>query len=400
MSKQEEIDIGKKYYPQLTQMNNGPLKDEQLQNYVSELGHQIADVSHRPDLPYEFNVVNTSTPNAYALPGGFISVTRGLLFEMEHEGELAAVIGHEIAHATARHSAQQQTSGILANIGMIGLNVYLQKEGVSNPDLWMQGGRLVAGMGMASYSRSQEQQADRLGIEYMAKAGYDPQGMVDLQRTLLETRKQKPGFLQQLFSSHPLSEERIDDSKKIIDDVQSRIDRPADQQLNLFEGRVVDVWFPRRSAYTKMDSGVQQVTEENFKKAESNFRGAIEEYQNEALFHAWLGRSLQKQNDLSEARTALDRAVEQNPDVFRIRLFNGILYFEQDQYQTSLDELIKADDLLPNFPETQFYQGRNHEELGNRDTAAEFYIKYLKQVNEGEKAQYAYRRLQQWGYVK
>lgn len=399
MSKSQEIDIGQKHYPIMTQVNNGELQDSELQRYVQRIGEQIVEVSHRPNLPYEFNIVNSSTINAYALPGGKISVTRGLLLEMDQEEELAAVIGHEIAHVTARHAVQQQSRSVLTNVFLTAGSVYMKSEGVAYAGLYENLGQIGAGALLASYSRSQEQQADRLGIEYMAKAGYDPQGMVELQQILLEKRESEPGMVQQIFSSHPLSEDRISDSKKRIAEVRSNVQIPSDKRLRSFEGRVASTWKPRKPAYKSMDGGIKSLSNENTGKGIEQFNEAISKFSREALFHAWKGKALTLKGEKQAGRSALDKALSLNSNVFRIRMFSGINYFKIDNHKKSLNELETANGLIPKVPDVIFYRGRNHEELNNRDRAAHFYKQYLEKVKKGEKAQYCANRLQRWGRI-
>lgn len=399
ISRKEGIRSGRQQHTMMTQLYDGELRDEALQTYVSRIGHQLAAVSHDPDLPYEFNVVNTSVPNAYALPGGFVTITRGLLLEMDHERELAAVIGHEIAHATARHGAQQYTRSVFTGLFLTVGEIYLRTEGVQSAGLYGDLGSIGAQAFLASYSRSQERQADRLGIHYMAKAGYDPEGMVDLQQTLLALREQQPGWIEQLFSTHPLSEERIADSRRVIGEVRREVDMPRDQRLNQFEPRVVETWKPRKPAYHHMDSGVAHLKNDKPEAAKEDFRTAIQTYDGEALFHGWLGRALSAQDKPEEARPHLDRALALNDGVFRLQLYSGVNHLELEQNQASLENLRRADELLSGFPDVMFFRGVNHDELGNREEAAKFYRRYLDKVSRGGKAEHARRRLREWGYA-
>lgn len=398
MSEKEEIRLGERHYPILTQIYGGELRGERLQEYVSRIGHQLADVSHNPDLPFEFNVVNTSDHNAYALPGGKVTVTRGLLLEMDREAQLAAVLGHEIVHATARHTVQQRTQGIFANVLMTAGSIYLRSEGVSYAGLYEDLGRVGASALLASYGRSQEEQADRVGMRYVAKAGYDPQGMIELQEILLRLREREPDLVQQLFASHPLSEERIEYSRREKEEVLSEIDPPEGNQLNRFEPLVVDVWKPRRPAYERLDEGIGEMKENRIAAALESFREALEVYDGEPLFHAWEGAALTELDRLESGRESLDRALDRKADVYRIRLFSGINHLERERYRDSLEDLDRADELLPEMPDVFFYRGRNHEELGNRNRAAEQYVEYLRRVQRGEKAEYARKRLREWGY--
>lgn len=396
MSRSEEIETGRKYYPVMTQMYNGELDDKQLQQYVDRLGSQLAKVSHAPDYPYEFNVVNTSVPNAYALPGGFITVTRGLLLEMTDESQLAAVLGHEIVHVTARHSAQQQTRSTLTSLLLTAGNIYMRTEGVAYAGLYSDLGSVGAQALLASYSRSQEKTSDRIGMRYMAKAGYDPKGMVELQRILLEERKAQPGLMQQIFASHPLSEDRIDYTLKEIEEVRKEIDIPRKNQLNRFDTLVAKRWKPRQPAYEAYDKGMEYLGEEKFDQAKQAFRTAISGYDGEALFHAGLGLVLTEQKQPKDGRSSLDKALGLNSDVFRIQLYSGFNHFELDHHENSLENLKRAEELLPGVPAVTFYQGRNHEELGDIREAAKAYDKYLQIAPKGPHADYCRARLREW----
>ncbi|MBU3937569.1 MAG: M48 family metalloprotease, partial [Proteobacteria bacterium] len=116
MSEQEEVSLGSKAFPEAIQRMQGEYHDQRLKEYVTAIGMRLAQVSHRPHLSYSFKVVNDSSPNAFAMPGGNIAITRGLLVALESESQLAAVLGHELGHVTARHSMQNLQRGILLNI--------------------------------------------------------------------------------------------------------------------------------------------------------------------------------------------------------------------------------------------------------------------------------------------
>jgi len=397
MSRSEEVRVGRRQYPVLTQMYDGPLRDPRLQDYVDTLGRRLAGVSHAPGLPYEFNVVNSSVPNAYALPGGFVSVTRGLLLEMDHEGELAGVLGHEIAHATARHAARQHTRSVFAGLLLAAGQVYLRTEGVQRAGLYGDLGSLGARAILASYSRDQEREADRLGMLYMARAGYDPSGMVDLQELLLRMRERRPGSLEQLFSSHPLSEERIADSRRALEGIRAEVAIPRDQRLDAFQGRVTRVWKPRRPAYEHMDAGVDHLRNGRSTEAIRDFDRAVEAYGEEALFYAWRGHARTLNGQPDEGRSDFDRALDMHPAVFRLQFYSALNRYDRENYSASLDDLERADELLPGFPDVTFFRGLNHEKLGNRERAARYYRDYLNRIDRGDKADYARRRLRQWG---
>ncbi len=206
--------MGAKAYPQIRQEWGGDYRDPEMQAYVSSIGKSLAEVSHSPELPFKFRVTNSSQLNAVTLPGGRIFITRGLMAELENEAQLAAVIGHEIGHATARHgrSAMSRNIAIQAVATVASAVVDIESKTQASRLLGqtaLQAGLIGAQIANFKWSRDQEYQADELGVIYMMKAGYDPDGAIQVQQLLASKEKKKPGYFQALFRSHPVSEERV-----------------------------------------------------------------------------------------------------------------------------------------------------------------------------------------------
>lgn len=212
MSEAKEIELGRELHKQVLQTFPA-YPDDELQQYVQSLGERLARTSHRSELEYHFTVVDDDTVNAFALPGGYIYVSRGLIAHMNSEAELAAVIGHEIGHVTARHSVRQQSrASVLNTLGSaVGIATGVPAAGgVAN----IAGGALVRG-----YGRSLELEADGLGAEYLAKAGYPTEAMIDvidilkqqerfeIDRARLEHRE--PQVNHGFFSTHPDNDRRL-----------------------------------------------------------------------------------------------------------------------------------------------------------------------------------------------
>src|SRR5574340_1662256 len=166
----------------------GACKDAKLQAYVDGLGQRLARQSQRGNLAWHFTVLDSAEVNAFALPGGYVYVTRGIMAYLDSEAGLAGVIGHEIGHVTARHGAQQATREQVAGIGVIAatvLGAVLEGYGVGGAgQIASQASQTVAAGYIASYSRDQESQADRLGAEYLAGVDLVPASMVDVIRLL------------------------------------------------------------------------------------------------------------------------------------------------------------------------------------------------------------------------
>jgi predicted Zn-dependent protease len=183
ISESREIELGRQADEQV-QASIGAYPDAGLQRYVSELGLLLARDSERPQLPWTFRVVDDPTVNAFALPGGYVYVTRGILAHFDSEAELAAVLGHEIGHVTARHSVSQMSKQQLAQVGL-GLGVVLGTLG-TGVDLRPLGSLAQAGLGVMflKFSRDDESQADALGFAYLTRHGYDPRPMAHVFQTL------------------------------------------------------------------------------------------------------------------------------------------------------------------------------------------------------------------------
>jgi predicted Zn-dependent protease len=208
VSQKDEIEIGK-HGAQDVRQSIGLLPNPQVQEYVAQVGKSLAAKTERPNLPWSFQVLDDPTVNAFALPGGPIFVTRGILAHMNSEAELAAVLGHEIGHVTARHSAAQLTRTQLAQLGL-GLGAVL------SPDLAKYGELASVGLGLLllKYGRDAETQADELGLRYMLNEHYDAREMVDLFQMLSRVSAQEGSRLPTWLSTHPDPGDRLKETQK------------------------------------------------------------------------------------------------------------------------------------------------------------------------------------------
>jgi len=196
-----------------------------LQDYVNQVGQNLARNSHRPNLSYHFTIIDSSETNAFALPGGYIYITRGILAYLNSEAELGAVLGHEIGHVTARHSVQQISVATTANIGVQIASVFLPElQSVAGSNIT----NLLGNALLSGYGREHELEADRLGAEYLGRTGYDPQAMVKVIGVLknqeqfdAEIAKQEdrePRAYHGLFATHPDNDTRL---KQVVNEAQS-----------------------------------------------------------------------------------------------------------------------------------------------------------------------------------
>ncbi|HEY9183576.1 MAG TPA: M48 family metalloprotease, partial [Gammaproteobacteria bacterium] len=212
---EQELAIGEQQYAPSQQMQGGEYSlDPALADYVSSVGQKVAAVSDRK-LPYEFVVLNNSVPNAWALPGGKIAVNRGLLVELQSEAELAAVLGHEVVHAAARHGALAMQRGMLLQGALLATQVAAQRGDYGG--LAVGAASIGAQLISQRNSRSAELEADLYGMRYMSAAGYDPAAAVSLQETFVRLSEQggeAQGRLATLFASHPPSTERVQKNRE------------------------------------------------------------------------------------------------------------------------------------------------------------------------------------------
>jgi predicted Zn-dependent protease len=235
MSESQEIAIGRQYNEQVIQKQYQVYESKPLQDYVNRVGQKLAKNSHRPNLGYHFTVLDSPEVNAFALPGGYVYITRGILAYLNSEAELAAVVGHEIGHVTARHGVRQQSAAQAANIGLTIVSIFV-------PEINSMGGQnltnLVGGALLSGYGREHELEADRLGAQYLARSDYDPQAIISVLRTLknqelkdAELAKQEgrePRRYSGLFATHPDNDTRL---KEVVGEADKLA--PA----NPFEGR-------------------------------------------------------------------------------------------------------------------------------------------------------------------
>jgi len=176
MSETQEIQMGAQAHQDVLK-EYAALEKPALQAYVNEVGQRLAQQSHRPNLQWHFTVVDSPDVNAFALPGGYVYITRGLMAYLNSEAELAGVIGHEIGHVTARHGVRQQSAQTVAGVGAVLGSILVPGMGSQAGASLLQ---TLAQAWTAGYGREHELESDRLGAEYLAKAGYNPQAMIDV----------------------------------------------------------------------------------------------------------------------------------------------------------------------------------------------------------------------------
>ncbi len=164
VSEESEVRLDKKNSPHQFSADYGIIQDKELNSYINRTGKKIATVTHRPNMPYSFQAVNAAYVNAYAFPGGSIAATRGILVNLDNEAELAALLGHELGHVNARHTAEQMSKGVLTSVVVGGIAAYAGAKSQTYGKIAEGIGMIGSGMLLASYSRDNEREVDALGM--------------------------------------------------------------------------------------------------------------------------------------------------------------------------------------------------------------------------------------------
>jgi predicted Zn-dependent protease len=212
-SLEKEISLGKQLAQEIERQAK-IVDDPVVAEYVNRIGQNLVRNSDAK-VPFTIKVIDAEDVNAFALPGGFFFVNSGLILRAESEAELAGVMAHEIAHVAARHGTRQATRGQIVNLATIPLIFMGGWAGYGA----RQGASVLIPIGFLSFSRGFESEADLLGLQYLYKSGYDPTAFVDFFEKIQADEKRKPGTMAKVFSSHPLTEDRIENAQKNIQEI-------------------------------------------------------------------------------------------------------------------------------------------------------------------------------------
>lgn len=396
MSEQQEVAIDQSQSPYQFSNDYGIYQDAALNNYIANVGASLSRATHRQQMPYSFRAVNANYINAYAFPGGSIAVTRGILVRLNNEAELAALLGHELGHVNARHTASRMSKGQLLNLAMVGSNVLLQNSPYRG--LAQQMGQLGSQALLAHYSRDDERQADALGMTYMVKSHYTPQGMVGLMSLLNSLSKGHSSSASVMFSTHPMSNERYSTAVQRADELKA-----TTQGLPDHRERFMDATASLRRlkpAIQAMEQAEQFIAQNKAPQASAAIQTIASLAPNDYAGLVIRGKYQYMQNQLSRARPLFAKAAHIYPQEAQAHHLLGLTELALKQPSAALTQFQHYDKLLPGNPTTQFLQGIANEYLQRKQPAANHYAQYLRQVKQGQQAQYAYQRLKEWGYLK
>lgn len=396
VSEGQEISLDRQNSPHQISADYGIVQDTQLAAYIADTGTRLAQLTHRPRMPYSFRVVNAAYINAYAFPGGTIATTRAILLKLNNEAELAALLGHELGHINARHTAEIMSKNILTSTLVGGFSAYMGGSPLGN--VASQLGMLGSGALLAAYSRDNERQADALGLEYSARAGYGPEGMVGLMEMLNSLSKGSNSATNLLFSTHPMSSERYQAAL-----TAARTTYAGNKGKQVYRERFMDHTArlrSTRSAIEAMEKGETEMGQKNYPAAENLLQSALKQAPGDYAALVMMAKCKILQDKNREAGAFLSQARQVYPQEAQAHYLGGYVHLQQQEYEAALNAFEIYDNRLPGNPSTSFFKGYACEKMNRKQAAAQHYVKFLQSVKEGKNAQYARQRLAEWGYAK
>jgi beta-barrel assembly-enhancing protease len=395
MSEAQEITIDKQNSPHQISADYGTSLDTALNGYISDVGIAVAKNSHRPEMPYTFYTLNAPYVNAYAFPGGTIGITRGILLEMKNEAELASLIGHEAGHVAARHTSQRMTRGLLAAAVLSGASV---AAGSQVGDMVAGLGGIGAGALLAGYSRNQEREADSLGLTYMVRSDYNPQGFIGLMNMLNEMSGKNENYMAVLFSTHPMSSERYDTAIREVNTGYA----VQKESKSIYRERYMDHTANLRKigpAIKAMQAGDGEMMKKNPQKAREQYEISLKSAPGDYAGNLKMAKCLLALEKFEDANSFAQKATAIHPNEAQAKHVLGMTNLRLKKFSNALAQFNDYEKVLPGNPNTTFFQGYSLEGMGSKDASAKKYHEYLQKVNQGEYAQHAHARLKEWGYI-
>ena len=366
---EKEIELGKLYTPSSIDEFEGLYPEEEIQNYVNNVGLKIAKVAERK-VPYKFYVVNSGIINAFALPGGPVVITRGLLLQLDNESQLAGVLAHELGHINARHHVKflekQLALSMLLQIGSLLVPQDLTGE------ILLQLGQVSASLLTLKFSRDQEREADKYGFLYAFEAGYSPQGMIEVFEKFKKMEKKRPP---EWLSTHPLPESRIKEVKEYIATFRPTGILIKDTQK--FQ-EIRNLILQTKESYDYVENGKKAYKDERKEEAKNLFEKALQLYPKNTVALIYLAKLEMEEGNLNKAKEYSEHSLKYDPNFFTANIISGIINFKLKNYESALKFFEKGKSLIPFNGVSYYYAGRTYEEKGNFNLALKNYEKALE----------------------
>ncbi len=398
VSRETEISMDQQQSPHQFSSDFGTMQNNNINAYIAGVGNRLAVRTHRPDMPYSFRCVNATYVNAYAFPGGSIAVTRGILLKLSSEAELAALLGHELGHVNARHSAEQMSKASISSLLIGGVSAVIGAKSAQLGQLAQQIGMVGQGALLARYSRANEREADALGNQYMVTAGYSTDGFVGLMALLNRMNEGHSDAAEMLFSTHPMSSERYETAIAMAGREYAHT-----RTFPLYRERYMDTMAPLR-AKEKLIIALQEgdafMAGKQYDRAQERYQQAVVMDGRDYAARVMLARCLLVQKNYTDAYTHAGVGHDIYPTEGQACHVAGFAALQLKKFDTALNYFNTYDRLLPGNPGTLFFKGYALEGMNQIQPAATQYAAYLGKVQQGDYAAHAYSRLKAWGYIK
>lgn len=394
MGESGEISLGREFYPSMVQGSLGPIEDPTLEARVQAMGDAMGRLSHRPHLEFRFTPVNDPQVNAFALPGGMICITRGMLANLKSEDGMAAVLGHEIGHVTARHAVSHYNRQLLTSALLVGGGILMEVKDVEYRELYSLGAMIGAQLALAHYSREQERQSDALGMQYAVAAGYSPQGMLETMDVLVALQQRSPSGVERLFATHPMSVNRRQAAQERIagfsEEIQQRPLRVAEYQAltRSLQGE--------QPAWELAQQGRELMAAKRTSQALQKLGEASSLAPRAGVVRTLYAAVLAAAKKPAEAITEAVAGAGFAPRSFHARFIAGELLIPREP-TTAVGHLAAAEELMPGVAHVSLLRGRALEAARRRDEAVKAYREAMERDPSGEVGAEAARRLNAMG---
>ncbi|MBI5665296.1 MAG: M48 family metalloprotease [Nitrospirae bacterium] len=388
VSEEQEVSIGKNASPSLKWEFGGSYEDRALETYLGTIVKDLWKNSERPNLPVEFHIQNTSLPNAFALPG-YVAITRGLLSEMENEAQFAAVMGHEIGHVMARHTAKRISRMQLQQVGIAIGAAALQ--GSKGGDALLAVGAAGSSLLLLKYDRDQEIQSDRLGVKYMSALGYDPHEALSAHKVLeksvdnyikkLGKSREEDSFVSNLLSTHPRAEVRLSEIQDMINQLPPYTIKGDGKFGNRFQTETKKI-NEINKIYHVYDKAEQDYRDKKYGEAEKGLQEAIKLNGSQAPFYNLLGFIKLQQKNYEEADKAFGRALAVSPGFQPSIYGRGLSYLYKGSYENAILEFKKSLDEFPGHAQSHYGLGKSYYHINKYSEAIPYLANFAQAMPE------------------
>lgn len=364
VSDKMEVSVGSSYHRKMIEDNGGEWYNPAVSTHVKEMGQRIVSVSDRTNIPYQFTLVNNDAFNATSLPGGYIYINRGAIMRLKNDAQLAALLGHEVAHVAKRHCASllEQEMGLNMLLGVVGW-IADQKSDDDRKKIQSitKVGTTVFRVAQLGYGREKELEADQYGAEYAARAGYDPGGMLQLLRILQQKEGSGSSEFTEIFQSHPAPSKRIAKIEEYLNEAYASSDA-AGYKGNYFpeEYTTTIVTTPQGDqAYAHYELGRKFAQKGVYDLAILKFQQALESDPKFADAYDALGTVLLKQGYYDEAIEDFNKAIRYGQKALYYNNL-GAAYYYKEEFDNAISCFERAVEISPTYSQAYANMAENY----------------------------------------